>query len=339
MSGISPRIPGLEAARWAPSAHNTQPWLFRRDGTAVTVGWNQHRELPAGDPDSRYLFTGLGAAVGSLVLGAAEEGLSTNVQFHHQFSAEAVATIVYEQSIASGDGHTLAAAIPHRRTTRLPFRKDPVPTATLQILCRGAATVGLDLAILTEPRQIKAAARAIADGTALNLENSAVYREFYGWLRLTTDHPGYSIDGLNLECLSLSKSYARLAPYVMPPERIRWLCRVGAHRLVARSVGTLAAQSPVLCLLIAQGHAARDLFAGGRAMMRVWLRATDLGLRLHPVTAAMDHAETRAALADAFGVPADASMVVCFRLGYGPQSARSPRLPAHAVLAGRTENS
>jgi hypothetical protein len=62
-------------------------------------------------------------------------------------------------------------------------------------------------------------------------------------------------------------------------------------------------------------------------MLRVWLTATIAGLRVHPLTAAMDHPETRSWLADLFGVPADASMVVCFRLGYGPSGAPAPRRP------------
>ncbi|MGH2659343.1 MAG: hypothetical protein ACRDHS_06665 [Actinomycetota bacterium] len=44
------------------------------------------------------------------------------------------------------------------------------------------------------------------------------------------------------------------------------------------------------------------------------------------MTAAMDHLETRSALADLFGVPANASMVESFRLGFGPAGARAPRL-------------
>jgi hypothetical protein len=67
-------------------------------------------------------------------------------------------------------------------------------------------------------------------------------------------------------------------------------------------------------------------------MLRVWLEATALGLRVHPMTAAMDHHHTRGALAAAFGVPAGASMVLCFRLGSGPPGPRTPRLPLAELL-------
>jgi hypothetical protein len=68
-------------------------------------------------------------------------------------------------------------------------------------------------------------------------------------------------------------------------------------------------------------------------MLRVWLRASQLGLRLHPMTAAMDHADTRLTLAQAFGIRVDDTPVLCFRLGYADVGAHSARLPLDAIVA------
>ena len=93
-------------------------------------------------------------------------------------------------------------------------------------------------------------------------------------------------------------------------------------------------KSSAIALLAAPSHQPSDLFSGGRAMFRVWMRATRLGLRVHPMTAAMDHAGTRQSLAAVFGAGDDASLIVCFRLGYGPAAPQSPRLPRDELMVG-----
>jgi len=67
-------------------------------------------------------------------------------------------------------------------------------------------------------------------------------------------------------------------------------------------------------------------------MLRLWLAATLAGFRVHPMTAAMDHPETRRTLAELFGMPAEASLVVCFRMGLGPAGPRAPRLPLEGLI-------
>jgi hypothetical protein len=67
-------------------------------------------------------------------------------------------------------------------------------------------------------------------------------------------------------------------------------------------------------------------------MLRLWLAATLAGYRVHPMTAAMDHPETRRTLAELFGMPTEAAVVVCFRMGLGSSGPRAPRLPMESLI-------
>jgi hypothetical protein len=116
---------------------------------------------------------------------------------------------------------------------------------------------------------------------------------------------------------------------------MRVLVRTGLHRIVARSQQSLVMRSAAVGLVVAPSESPADLFSGGRGMLRMWLGATASELRVQPMTAPMDDPETRAALADLFGVPHDASMVACFRLGFGPAGPRSPRLPLEELILTR----
>ena len=121
------QIPGLEAARLAPSAHNTQPWLFERVDGKINVKWNPDRELPAGDPHSLYLMTGLGASVEAMILGATQNGLQSEVTFDISMTERRAAVVNFSPSPVSSADLELAEAVSHRQTTRLPYRTDPVP--------------------------------------------------------------------------------------------------------------------------------------------------------------------------------------------------------------------
>ena len=327
-----PTVPGLAAARFAPSAHNTQPWRFIPDERGLRLGWDRGRELRHGDPDSRYLLISLGAATESLVLGAAGQGLVGDVQFAFSPGEARAANVTFAAGTADAEDLSLAEAIQDRQTSRLPYRVDSVPIDQLGRLESQAQVDGCNLVFESNAHRIAAVAQLVAEGTARNLEDADVYKEFHAWLRLSPTHPCHDRDGLTLRSLSLGRLQSLAAPRLFPPGAMSVLRRLRVHRLLARTQGGLARRTPTFGLLVAPSGAPVDLFAGGRAMLRMWLLATRLGLRVHPMTAAMDHDDTRLALSDSFGLSGDVPLVLCFRLGYGPSGPRSPRLPEHELL-------
>jgi nitroreductase len=322
------QMAALGAARLAPSAHNSQPWRFQRSGDELLLRWDATRELPHGDPRRRYLMTGLGAAAESLLLGAGRAGL---LEADLRPDERLAARVRLGHGLAAPHDQALAAAIPLRQTTRLPFADEPLPTGTLDRLAAEAERHGCQL-LAVSGRGVGRVAALVGEGTAANFADPAVYQEFHAWLRIGARAQRDAVDGLPLAGLALGRGAELLAPWLLDPAGMRRLARVGLHRAAAATQERLARRCPAFCLLVAPSHQLAALFAGGRALLRVWLAATALGLRVHPMTAAMDHDHTRAALAATFGVPAGASMVVCFRLGSGPLGRRAPKRPLGALL-------
>jgi nitroreductase len=321
------QLAALGAARLAPSAHNSQPWRFQPAGDELLLRWDAARELPHGDPRRRYLMTGLGAAAESLLLGAGRAG---EVEADLRPEERLAARVRLGHDPAAPHDQALAAAIPLRQTTRLPFADEPPPTGALARLAAEAGRHGCQLLVVTG-RRVGQVAALVGEGTAANFADPAVYQEFHAWLRIGARAQRDAVDGLPLAGLAGSLAEL-LAPWLLDPASMRRLARVGLHRAAAATQERLARRCPAFCLLVAPSHEPAALFAGGRALLRAWLAATALGLRVHPMTAAMDHDHTRAALAAAFGAPASASMVACFRLGSGPLGRRAPKRPLGALL-------
>jgi len=322
----------LEAARLAPSAHNSQPARFGVDGETVRVGWDPRRLLPAGDPYGHYLFTGLGASAESLVLGAAGAGRRTQMTEADHPTEHEAASIVLSTDPADPADAELAGALGGRQTTRLPFQPDSVAADHLDALVAEAEVLGCRLTAVDGVRAMNRFARLVGEGTAHNFADPEVYEEFFSWLRLGRSHPNHARDGLSASALQLGKLLTVAAPVGMTPAAMRLFGRARLLGLMAGTQRRLARAAPAACLLIAPSGDLGGRFTGGRAMLRVWARASARNLKVHPMTAPMDHAETRRALAELFGVAADAPMVVSFRLGYGPVAPRSPRLALAELL-------
>jgi len=326
---------GLEAARSAPSAHNVQPWVFGVGGDAVALGWRRERELPHGDPQSRYLLIGLGAAAEGYALGRAVAGDRVAMEFVWLPVDHQAARLTVVPGSPEPLDVDLGRVLPYRQTSRGRFRRRAIAARGEAALTREAERLGCRLFIVTQRRLMRRAARLTGRGTARNFSDRGVFAEFAELLRMDRRHPAYERDGLTLETLATGRGQALARRLVLRPGVMRVLSRLGLHQVVARTQRRLALQAAALALLVAPSEERSDVFRGGRAMLRVWARATWLGLRVHPMTAAMDHAATRTSLTALFGVGADASPIVLFRLGYGKAGARSPRLPLNELVIRR----
>ena len=74
----------LRAAILASNPHDTQPWLFKVGGNAITLFAYRARNLGTFDPFRREMHLGLGAAVENLVLAARAFGFAGQVLAHRR---------------------------------------------------------------------------------------------------------------------------------------------------------------------------------------------------------------------------------------------------------------
>lgn len=70
----------VEAAIKAPSGHNSQPWFFQLEDSAINILPNMEEILPIVDKSNRELFISLGAATENLCIEASVLGYDSNVE-------------------------------------------------------------------------------------------------------------------------------------------------------------------------------------------------------------------------------------------------------------------
>jgi hypothetical protein len=317
------------AAIRAPSGHNTQPWSFTWNRQALHVGWEPGRELQEGDRSRRYLWLGLGAAIESLALAAAVRGFDSDVALVVDLKRHEAAELRFHARRVNLNDADLAAALFRRKTTRLPFSRSLPPEVHLGGLHRMAEASDLTLRFTSERDNIRANAAAIRQGTARNLADPAISSEFCRWLRFPNDRRPDGLSTAALEFHGLASLGSRLA---LRPRVLAAGAPLGLTSLFAGTQQRLAMRTPLFGFLTAATGDTEALIEAGRGMQRIWLLATQQGLRIHPMTAGLDYPETSQQIARAFGASADEQPVICFRIGYGPEGIRSERRAVQDVL-------
>jgi hypothetical protein len=283
----------------APSAHNTQPWTLRYASDQVMLGFDPARWLAVSDPTRRDLELSLGAFAEAVLIAAAEDGLALRFEGDRFVPAETI----YETPFTGAD-------LEHRRTSRLAYAPGRIEDLTA---ARAQLRDGERLHELSARSVVELFSRADRHV----YKTPPVVEELRAWLRLDPADPRYVEDGLNAECLDLSRLEARalsvaLRPRVLP--FVRRALTAASSRVLARDHSILVLEGP-----------RDDVRESGRSLLRLWLALDRDGYRTHPLSQLIDSDETLATLADRLGVPSERLLAV-FRAGRSPEPARSHRL-------------
>jgi nitroreductase len=322
----------LDAASRAPSAHNTQPWRLRAFPGGIDITLATDRLLPVADASGNDALHAVGAALENLVLTLAQHDRAAryDIAEHPLDVARPVVTLRWQETDATRPDPTLYRMIPIRRTSRLPYRPDPVPAEALAAMRAAAAPCRL-CAIDDGPR-IDALRRTVVEATVTQLADDAVGRELYAWLRFSRRDPRWYRDGLNAACMGWSGLEAAIVRRLLAPGTLRVLSRLGLHRVLAADVNQQAPPAPLIALLTTPSDGVARRVEAGRALQRVWLTAAAHGLVTHPLSAAIDVEATRPRALALFDLAPDERPVNLFRLGFSAPPARSVRLPVDELL-------
>lgn len=144
----------IEAAMWAPSVRNTQPWWFGSRGLRVTLHADPDRRLEVADPDGREMLISCGAALFTLRLAARRLGRSPQVEM---LSDPERPGLIADVTVGpaqerSHDEDRMYDQVRRRRTHRGGFRPEGLPGGLLRSLRMCARTEDVALRVVADPR-------------------------------------------------------------------------------------------------------------------------------------------------------------------------------------------
>ncbi|MBK9148888.1 MAG: Rv1355c family protein [Flavobacteriales bacterium] len=276
----------VEAAIMAPSAGNLQPWRFLlsdgrllafHDGSLGDSALDAGRLIPSID---------MGTALENIRLRAASLGFSIKVQPYPIAGEHAlVASIVAENAATTPD--PLADVIPLRCTNRRKGDARPMdPGASAELRDAASAVAGCDAHLITDRDALLRMAEVIGEAERLRVLNPIGHFELFEkemrWsdAELTSNH-----DGLDLPSMELKLTEEVGFRVARDRKAMDLLADWDGARGFMKMTRDNFRSASGLVLVSAAASSPADLLEAGRAVQRVWLRATAMGLASHPCSA------------------------------------------------------
>lgn len=324
-----PKDPRLRAAAWAvfaPSPLNTQPWkLELRGADTLLLRTDSSRLLKFTDPGARQTWISHGCFLEALALAAREWGYA--VDFDIQPEPGIVAAARFYVDAAPPD--PLFSSLRFRQTNRRKY--EPVALTAVELSEMGGLA-----RYFCEPAEIKKIAKICRDAAKIAVASQVVNRESVAWMRFDSQELAARRDGIGmaqsglgkpsqwlLDQVSLDRDSAADPEGSLSMQSVKMLSEQAAS---ASAFGVIASASN---LRVAQIDAGRDF-------LRIHLRATRLGLCLHPLSHVLEDHEgmepLRARLREVLQVPLEEHFMMFFRIGRAEPVEFSPRRPLQDFL-------
>lgn len=277
----------VAAAIAAPSGGNNQPWEFYAEDDALYVVNDRSRaSAPTLDVGERATYAALGAAVENVVLAASGAGRSARVQWLPVADNPLIAARVeFADAPGPAGDAALSAYIGERVTNRRPGRPTPLLDDQVAALRAAASAHGGQLHLCSDKARLDEIGEILGIGDAIRMFSANLHAEMMGELRWNPHEAQTTRDGMDIATLEISGAQRTMIRMLRRFGVARVMGKLGAGKaFIAGNREALAASSAFAVLTI-PGHALADYLQGGRAMERVWLTATSLGLAFQPLAA------------------------------------------------------
>jgi hypothetical protein len=311
----------VDAAAWAPSVHNTQPWWFGTRGSTVTLHADPERRLNVADPDGREMLISCGAALYTLRLAVRRLGRDPRVRTASDPERPGLiadVTVGPPARPPSEDENRMYDQIRRRRTHRGGFRPEGLPTGLLQALRTCVLDENAALRVVADPRARTALGALTEVAEQMLRQNPDYCLEMARW----APRPGSGRrDGVHED--AYPRDPARTDPHF-------------AQRDFARGHGwgltddERHGTTGVVALLTTKTDERAAWLQAGQALQRVLLRAAghDVSAAFH--TQALEIPELRDFVRSRFCDGGYPQMIM--RLGVADREGRSVRRPPEEII-------
>ena len=277
----------LQLAVYAPSGDNSQPWRFEVAESVIDIHNLPEKDNPVLNYRQRGSYIAHGALVENIVLAAGKFGCVADVS---PFPTPANEAHTARVSLKKADVQCspLVDFILHRHTNRRPYRSDCLSEEQFSLLLncvRELSNSGEISFVFTQQADHK---RTLADCASsieqVILESELLHGLLFKDVVWSQAEESKRRSGMFIKTMELA-----------PPQRFafrlasQWAVMqamngLGLSRFIARQDAKLYATGAGMGVLLVQAGAdSREFLLVGRAMQRIWLTATQLGLQLQPL--------------------------------------------------------
>lgn len=330
----------LRYARWAPSPHNMQPWLFKLESESeCTLFYDPNWLLPGTNPTGSFMACGFGILLETLDIAAAPLELKVDVQFETKFldstkhGPQRYASLRLVPRGIGAKEPLDRQLIFDRRTSRLPYDGRKIPAHVYDELTAVAASYGHQFEYSTDAKEVAWVVALNADTMFYDMSEPVARNEVASWMRFSLNEARRKADGLAAYAMNFNGFLMWLFA------RANWIFRLPGvyqftrHQYIKAMAGT--ANVAWLSGPFFEKHA--DWINSGRMMARLWLVMTKHGVYLHPFGSVITNQTAHKEMEDHFQNPArQHPLWMLVRLGYSKRPPLSQRLSLNDMIIEQT---
>lgn len=326
----------MQAGQQAPSGENTQPWFLSYKKNIISLQLD-----PTADPS----LLNVNQIASAIACGAVAENIriaSTQYGLHAEIEVKqaqgitlSIAIIIKHINMTESP---LAKLIWERQTNRTKFNQNPIPQVNLNKLgkiCDDTNTVSLDL--FTDRSDINRIAKMVYKADLLRMQVQNIHESLMSNIRFTNEEAVNTRNGFHLKNLEVGSDGELFLKFIKPWKIANFMNKIGASHIAASLASKGVKQASAMGLIRIKGQGIQDFFEGGRALERIWLETTRLGLSFQPMTVltflwmnqklegtesfSAQHKKLLASIwqdyQQIFHCDEDESHIMLFRIGYG----------------------
>ncbi|MER5323797.1 Acg family FMN-binding oxidoreductase [Streptosporangium roseum] len=315
----------VQAAVWAPSVHNTQPWSFAVDGEEIALRADSDRKLRLGDAAGREMLISCGAALMNVRLTLSALGWEPRVRVLPDPDRPALLATVRMGEAVVADEHTrlLHAEIERRRTHRAGFTDLPVPDRLVEALVSQAEAEGARLTPVRSEAAVRVLAALTCAAQDVQSQDRLLTLEMISWAQPPGSSRG---DGVPAE--GYPREPRRTSPHFAQRDYAHghpW--GSDADQFFSASTGTVA-------VLTTPADTREDWITAGQALQRVLLHASAYDVHAAFHTQALETVHLREFLRQELLSGRHPQMIM--RLGYTSDDSEGIRRPVADLLKERS---
>lgn len=267
----------ISAAILAPSADNSQPWIFDWQDSTLLLRIDATRS--GSISDTNYLLSDIasGSCLENIHIFLASLGIEHNIEILPNLDDPLLIAKVQltGRSILPAEA-TLASMIPLRQSNRrFPFT--PHAKRLTQKLLESASTPLTEAIDCSNGMQKKVACRALFKAESLRFQIKHVHEELFKTVRFN-DKEGAQ-EGMDLRSLNIEPFARPIFKLASNWPTMAWLNKLGMSYVFGyRSTVLPTKLSPTLLLISPKENSRQGAISLGRTLERCWLSATAMGL-------------------------------------------------------------
>lgn len=271
----------INSAILAPSVDNIQPWRFRIEKNKLKILLDQNRLIES-DKDFLFSLMSLGAAIENIVIEASRHNLEIIIMPENSNYDSIILELKDNKDIKID---TLSLFLDKRLTNRNKFLQSKIPQSIIDNLSNENKFNGCNIKFITDTLEIKNISKLISNAESERLANKNLHEEFFKHLRFSVIETKSSRDGLDVHLLGLSKNTIILLTILKSWKLTKTLNKIGLKYVIKKISQNLVLNTGAIGI-ISVDKPNKELFLNsGRLMQRIWLKATQLNLSVHPMGA------------------------------------------------------